>query len=415
MNRLYITVILAIACMYIANAQTTNNLTGSPYSLYGLGVFNEANLGKTNALGKSGVAFGSTYELNNLNPASLGSIFKKSFMFDIGINGEMDTYQNNKSDDSKVRTNFANLAVAFPVTPKSAVSIVLTPYSNVGYELIGLQTNVEGSTETYTTYVNGSGGLNSFKASYGIALNKAIRLGGSLEYIFGAIDENEVITYNNSYLYIDRNTYYKNLRAAVGAQIDVNEKFGFGATVKFPTSLHASQNIEVSKIIDLASITVSDDEELEIDNFDLPFEFAVGFRKTFADKFTINADYKRSLWGTTDQTDNLGTFKDKDFIGVGFEYLKSDRSFKYWDRVRYRGGFCYDNGYLTINDETIDNKALTLGLGLPLSLRNNSFINISYSYGKRGVVSSSLVKENYHMVSINLSLENMWFVKNKIN
>ncbi|GLB49030.1 membrane protein [Neptunitalea sp. Y10] len=413
MNRIYITLVLIILAQ-IALSQT-NNLTGSPYSLYGLGVFNEANLGKTNALGKSGVALESFYEINNLNPASLATMTNKSFMFDVGFTGEMDTYQNNKSEDSKWRTNFSNLAIAFPVSNKAAMSIVLTPFTNVGYELVGLETNVEGSSDLYTTYVTGSGGLNSFKANYGMALTDKINIGAGLEYIFGNIEETEVVDYDSNYLYIDRDTYYKNLRATVGFQYQPSEKFGFGATVKFPTSLHASQDIEVSKVIDLVEVTVQDEEELDINNFDLPLEFAVGFKKTFWNKLTVNADYRRSFWDATDQEDNLGSFKDQDFIGAGFEYLGNVRSFKYWDRVRYRAGLTYDNGYLSINQETINNKALTLGLGLPLSLKNNSFINVSYSYGERGVVSSTLTKENYHLLSINLSLENIWFVKSKIN
>jgi len=41
-------------------------------------------------------------------------------------------------------------------------------------------------------------------------------------------------------------------------------------------------------------------------------------------------------------------------------------------------------------------------------------LNISYSYGQKGRISNGLIKENYHKISVNLSLDGIWFVKRKI-
>ena len=54
----------------------------------------------------------------------------------------------------------------------------------------------------------------------------------------------------------------------------------------------------------------------------------------------------------------------------------------------------------------------SLGVGLPLEF-TKSALNINYSYGIKGTVGNDLIKENYHMISINLSLEAIWFVKRK--
>ncbi|WP_143106385.1 OmpP1/FadL family transporter [Pustulibacterium marinum] len=415
MKKIKLIYIVPFLLMTFTALAQTNNLTGSPYSLYGLGVFNEANLGKTNALGKSGVALGSDYMINNLNPASLASIHNKSFMFDIGFNTEFDSYENRYSDDSKVRFNFSNFAIAFPVSRKAAMSIVLTPFSNVGYELVGIESDIEGNQGTFTSYVSGSGGLNSIKVNYGYNLSDKLNVGAGLEYIFGNIEEKETVAVESNYLLTTRDTYYKNFRATAGLQYNPTESTGFGAVVKFPTLLNASQDLEVTKVVDLTEVAVDSEEDIDIDSFKLPFEFTVGFRQTFAKKFTFNIDYRKSLWGNTDQTDNIGTFKDQDFIGAGLEYLNNNKGYKYWQRMRYRIGFNYDNGYLDIRDESINNMGFTIGLGLPMSNKNNSFINLAYSYGQRGVVSSTLIQENYHFLSLNLSLENIWFVKSKYN
>ncbi|MCK0160695.1 hypothetical protein [Allomuricauda sp. F6463D] len=106
---------------------------------------------------------------------------------------------------------------------------------------------------------------------------------------------------------------------------------------------------------------------------------------------------------------------DQDVYGVGIEYLKNDRGYKYLDRVRYRGGFNYDNGYLAINDNQIDGYTLTAGLGLPVGRASNSMMNISYAYGSKGQIQNILVKENYQTITVNFSLEDLWFRDRKIN
>jgi hypothetical protein len=56
----------------------------------------------------------------------------------------------------------------------------------------------------------------------------------------------------------------------------------------------------------------------------------------------------------------------------------------------------------------------SIGVGLPLEF-TKSALNISYSYGIKGTVGNDLIKENYHMIGINLSLEAIWFVKRKFD
>jgi hypothetical protein len=67
---------------------------------------------------------------------------------------------------------------------------------------------------------------------------------------------------------------------------------------------------------------------------------------------------------------------------------------------------------LEIDGKRIHNAAISIGLNLPLE-NTYSSLNISYSYGQRGRVSDNLIKENYHKISLNLSLDGIWFVKRK--
>jgi len=91
---------------------------------------------------------------------------------------------------------------------------------------------------------------------------------------------------------------------------------------------------------------------------------------------------------------------------------KKGRINSYFDRIQYYAGVNYDTGFLEVDGEKVNNSAVSVGFGLPLD-QTRSFINISYSYGQKGKITSDLIKENYHKLGINLSLEGIWFVKRK--
>ena len=126
-------------------------------------------------------------------------------------------------------------------------------------------------------------------------------------------------------------------------------------------------------------------------------------------------DYKKNYWNATGQQENIGDYADQDIYAIGLEYLKDAKSFKYKDRIRYRAGFNYDNGYLDIGDTKIDGFGFTTGIGIPMRAGTNSLLNLSYGYGSRGQIQNVLIQENYHMITLNLSLEDLWFKKRKIN
>ena len=87
---------------------------------------------------------------------------------------------------------------------------------------------------------------------------------------------------------------------------------------------------------------------------------------------------------------------------------------KYWDRIQYATGVNFDTGYLEVDGKRVNNAAISFGLSLPLE-NTYSALNISYSYGQKGSISNNLIKENYHKISLNLSLDGIWFIKRKID
>tara|TARA_R110002020_G_scaffold117986_1_gene269633 strand:+ start:30912 stop:32138 length:1227 start_codon:yes stop_codon:yes gene_type:complete len=393
----------------------SEGLTSSPYSLYGLGVINQTSIGRSNGLGYTGIGMKSATDINNLNPANFALTPKNSFFYDVGVRGAYNSYGNRVEGESKASLNFSNLAFAFSIVEGLGMGISLVPYSDVGYSILGIGTNIEGSTETFESNVTGVGGLNDLKLNLGYSLTPSLRLGLGASFLFGNIEEKESFVVSGSSFVLEETTNYSGARLGLGAQYDIGERFSLGTTVQLPVSLKGTLKRSVLKTLDLTEVEVEDETPDEVSNFKLPMELGLGISAKVFPFLMVNMDYKRNFWEATDQSENTGTYEDQDIFGIGLEFLKNEKGRKLADRIRYRAGFNFDNGYLAIDDVKIESYGITAGVGLPLNPYNNSMINLSYSYGATGKLQNTLIREDYHLLTLNLSLEDLWFAKRKIN
>jgi len=389
----------------------SNNLSSSPYSLYGLGLSNEISTGKTNSLGKSGLAMPFNSSINNLNPASYGSIPLNSFLLDIGVKAEKESLSEDGKQETRFNANFSNVAIAFPISNNSGFGFTLIPFTNVGYVIQGIETGIEGSTETFLSNISGSGGLNDIKLNYGYSINEKLRFGLGASFLFGKIKEEETNFIDTEIININEDNFYNGFRLTTGFQYDLNNTLSLGGIVNLPTKLNGDQTKTVTSI---GGFNL-EETEIDIDTFKLPLEIGLGIHSKFNDQLFFNIDYKKSFWGATNQSDLIGDYVDQDFIGLGAEYTPRKNDLKYWKKINYRAGINFDSGNLSIDTNRINNFAFNLGLGLPIGARQNSRLNLGYSYGQKGLVSNGLIKENYHTLTLNFSLEDLWFVKRKYN
>ena len=138
----------------------------------------------------------------------------------------------------------------------------------------------------------------------------------------------------------------------------------------------------------------------------------IGISKHFRNNLNMTLDYEKSLWSDSNQSELYGNFVNQDRFALGFTYSTKKNIRKYWDRVHYAAGANFDTGYLEVDGKRVNNAAISVGLTLPID-NTYSALNISYSYGQKGRVSDNLIKENYHKISLNLSLDGIWFIKRK--
>ncbi|MEP5341162.1 MAG: hypothetical protein ABJL44_15595 [Algibacter sp.] len=389
-------------------AQTNNALSSSPYSLYGLGSTNDISTGTINGLGGFGYAVSSNKFINGYNPASFGSILSNSFLLDFGFKAQTNILKDGSDSSSNIIANFSNFALAFPLTKKSGFGVTLTPYTSVGYEVNNIVSNIEGSNDVFYTNIEGFGGISDLKLNYGYKLTDKIRLGLTTSVLFGQINQTETNILPTTFLTIEEESNYSGFRLGFGLQYDILKNTSFGATLNLPTSLSGDKTWILN---DDVTTEYTDD----ISDFKLPLEIGAGFQTHFKKYFSLNFDYKKSFWNNTNQSDNLGNYIDQDFYGLGLQYAADKtRDGHFFKNLEYRAGFNYNNGNLEISNQRIDNYSLNLGIGIPLKRnRTNSMLNVGYSYGTKGQVNNGLIKENYHLLSINLSLEDIWFQKRK--
>ncbi|WP_369752584.1 aromatic hydrocarbon degradation protein [Flavobacterium sp. WC2409] len=406
---------IALASLFMLFTINTfsQSISSSPYSMYGLGSLYDSDFGSISSIGSSGIALPSNRFINNLNPASLGYMYQNHFLFDVGGKSILSTYENSSKKESRNNFQFSHIALAFPVTSKSAVSVALQPYSSAAFKISNLLLPIENSADTYVLNASGSGGLNDFDLSYGYRIGKKIALGISTNFLFGNTIDNRDYTVSNSITTINKKSYYNGVRVSFGSQVQIDSTLSLGVNFKSPSQIKASKVQSVISYNNSITTTIETDANYDVDDYYLPLEIGVGLSKVFKNNLNFTIDYKKSLWNGTNQSDIYGNYLNQDKFAMGFSYSKTKSIRSYFDRIQYATGFNYDSGFLEIDNKRINNLSFSVGVSLPVENQTFSTLNVTYSYGQKGSISNGLIKENYHKISLNLSLDGIWFVKRK--
>ncbi len=389
------------------------SVSSSPYSLFGLGSEYDADFGGLPGIGSSGIALPSNKFINNLNPASLGFMYQNHFLFDVGGKAIVTSYQDASNKETRNNVQFSHLAFAFPISQKSAVSVALKPYTSSAFKISNMSLGIKDSNENYLYSATGTGGLNDFDVSYGYRVSNRFSLGVKGSALFGSSSVAENYLIQSTLLYIDKTTNYSGVRLEAGSQFVIDSTFTIGTTFKSPTKINASKVESISSVTSSSTVTVVSGLSLDVNDYVMPLEVGFGLSKKIRKNYNFSMDYQKSFWSSVNQSASYGVFTNQDKLALGLSFDKEKKGRSYFDHIKYSTGFNYDTGYLEVDSKKIKNVAFSVGVSLPID-NTFSMLNISYSYGQKGSVTSGLIKENYHKISLNLSLDGLWFVKRKI-
>lgn len=410
-----------------AYAQTT---VQSPYSKFGLGNLRGSVLPHQRAMGGiSAGVFRSSYinNINMQNPASYAGIGLTTL--DIGMSGSFTTLKTNSLSENTFNSSLSHVAMAFPLTMKSALSVGILPYSELGYDFKNT-VNVGSSADNTKTvdyiYV-GEGGLSKAYLGYGIQFGDHFRIGANAEYLFGNLIQSRSTEYLNEAGAINSREQVKNsvygFNYSYGVQYDFRLGSKTSLVLGYSGSSSSKLNSERSQYITIYSKDAQGNEGSALDTLDfsenpkaslkLPLVHNFGFTLQRENKWLIGADYRTGKWSQMAIANVNQNLQDTYGFSVGGQFTPDITAINgYFKRVDYRLGFTYDKTYIQMNNQDVKQMAVTVGLGLPLSsYARSSFykMNVSAEIGKRGKVTNGLIQENYVNFHLGFMLNDKWF------
>lgn len=403
--------------------------TSSPYSFYGIGDVRFRGTVENRSMAGLSVVTDSIH-INLQNPAMYSSL--KLTSFSVGGTFSVNQLKTNQKDEKAQRTTLDYLAIGIPLK-KVGLGFGLIPYSSVGYNIKNSVYAPDGRTDNY---YKGTGGLNKVFFGFGYQLAKNFSFGADVQYNFGKIDTRSLSTQftlnsSNEYEQVQYSTRETNSSSASGVNFNAGLSYNtklyknislFSSLTYTPEAtitLNNERFIAIVQSVDgVAEAIVGEEEEITVADTKLkmPSKFSFGLGIGDTKKWIVGTEL------TFQGTSNFGNrFNDIDNVSyenatrftVGGYYIPNYKSFtNYFERVVYRGGFRFENTGLVINNQPIEDAAVTLGLGLPLRGAFSN-VNVGFELGNRGTQKGGLVREHYMNFSIGLSLNDRWFQKRK--
>jgi hypothetical protein len=403
--------ILFLCLMCTSGALQAQN-TMSPYSIFGPGEIQPKGFGRSAGMGHAGIALRSDARLNNLNPASYSGIDSLHFILEMGVDGKFSGFRSQGNSKTGFNSSLQYVALGFRINNRWASSLGITPFSNVGYDIVNLD-YVEGSDLRYITRYKGSGGITLAYWGNSVRVAKNFSLGVNSSYIFGPLVQEEYISQNDldaSYI-LTRTDHFHSLYFEYGAQYSFKIKklnFALGAVYANTQNLISGY----SSILQTSNLGTIDSETGKKGIRKMPETMGGGIAISHSDRFTLALDFQLQKWAGIKYPTMTGAFKNADNYAAGIEFKPwnlrvGNRFYQNWT---YRTGFNYYSSYLKINSQPVNGYSATLGLGIPL--RNQySQINVAFEAGTKGTTNNGLIRENFFMGHLNMTINEVWFLK----
>lgn len=402
----------------------------SPYSVLGIGEEIDETVAAQDMMGGVGVSFTNTFYINQLNPALLvknrtinGS---KYVAFCIGFKGKYNTLTQGTSQQLDFGLNLNNLTMAFPLTPKWAISVNLRPYT------LAQQKNVVSNVFTGTNINNNftydtQGSISRVAVTNSFEIAKGLFVGLETQFNFGNILKDTTSSIANS-LQLYRNSSRINLngtsfKSGLAYQLKLNKKWNLnlGGFYQFNSTLKGEELRTFSVLADTQNgasyVKAPDTLSLTKISTGTPSKFKVGVSLESSFHWVFAVDYGITNWGGVTQYDKAAknVFVDAKELNVGIEWLPNSTSTKYINQVFYRAGFKSTQTPYFIKNTQITDNSFSLGMSLPMGFRNPSYVDLGVAIGTRGINANGLIKENYTRISASFSLLSSWFAKQRID
>ena len=420
----YIAVFILLSGISV-QAQVT---TQSPYSRYGLGNIKGSLLPQFRAMGGISTAIfkpNGYSTINIQNPAAYASVDLTTL--DMGMSGAFTQLKNDIGEETSFNSTLSHVAMAFPIVKsKSALSIGILPYTELGYEFSVNEKYSPTDSNTYNALYTGEGGLTKAYIGFGQQIGDRFRIGANVEYLFGNLQENGSLEIQRSPS-INNRRQTKNSVGGVsfsyGAQYEIplgaKKRITLGYSGSSPSRINSKRSFLLTQYLKsgLGEEQAAFDTLQLVENapskLKLPLVHNFGIAIQKDNNWLIGADYRMGKWSElTIDAVNQG-LEDSWGFSAGAQITPDMTSIgSYFKRVDYRVGFQYDKTYIRMNEQDIKQMAVTFGFGFPLAQTSRfSFykLNFTTELGRRGTIGNGLIQENYINLHLGFTLNDTWF------
>jgi hypothetical protein len=412
--------IIVASCFLFTLMSNAQSGSASPYSAFGIG---EARF-KGNLENRSMAGLNieqDSLHMNILNPASFASV--RFTTFTMAGNYTNTSLKTDVNKANAQRTTLDYLAVSLPLG-KFGVGLGLLPFTSVGYNIKSISSEPEGTNRV----LKGTGGLNKAFISLGYTVIPNLILGVDLQYNFGRINNTDLQYISDVFVgtqeenKADLNGFTANFgimyKRPIYKKINLYSSFAFTPqSVLASTNTRTVSTVNYNANFDVAIIDQNDKKEIRTD-VTIPEKYSFGIGLGKSAKWMIGT--QMVFQNIDDLTNDLNSNSNLSYgkyssYSLGGYYVPNHKVFsKYYQKVTYRGGLKFTKTGTVIKGEDIDEKAVTLGFGLPVP-GGLSNINIGLEYGRKGTTAKGLVQEDYFSFAMSFSLSDKWFRQSRID
>jgi hypothetical protein len=423
--------LVSVSVLFHIFSSVAQSNINSPYSSIGIGERVLPGYAENQAMAGAGVASSLGLYVNTINPALLAR--NKYTTFSVGLGVEQKTATNGTIKENNVSGNLNYVNISFPVKPKWSMGLALNPFATSRFSLNNADVTIPGDTSKYLSSLDVTGGITQIAFTNAVDIGKEFMLGLETSILFGTSTKSSNSTLQNissGSILDDRyrvslidNRYTSGLYYRLGGAWHHKLKKDKFINVGF--SMEPQNNIGQSSLKTLQTFSLSGAALSNLDTLNgnqdkikisLPSSLRIGVSYEKSLKYTIFADLylaKNSKFSNTAGS-NEG-LKDQTKVYIGYELFPDFTSTKFLKRTAYRLGFSTGTSAYShwTTGKQLSETNVSFGLGLPL--RNSSLLNISYNVGLRGTTADKGLRETYQRLSIGFTLNDLWFIKQKID
>lgn len=416
----------------IAATAAVGQVASSPFSKFGIGDLYSSGIAQNQAMGGIGISNPSYWYMNSQNPALL--VFNRWTVFQGGMQVEKRYATDGTNTQHFISGNLNYLAIAFPVVvAKWTTSMGIMPYSHVNYN-VSFSDVVSGSSIPVNRITKGTGGINQFYWSNGVALTRNLSVGVKASYLFSSIVTQSSNLFGPSVLSAESTytrDYYnglnlsggvsfrkdslfkQNFRLNVGLVYSLKSNLNAQHFLRYEAKTSAGQTVDSSTVINNQGSKVTLPQNFGVGlSFGKPDRWLIGGDFTYLDYRTYNGPTNGPIGSTSTSVIVLPYIGFRS--GIGIEVTPKPEDFtNYLNRVTYRVGAAYERAPFLLSGNPYNDIGGTFGFSLPVG--RISTVDLGFKIGKRGTVSQNTLEENYFRIYFGVTFNDQWFIKRKFD